>query len=287
MWRAAGLLLLLFIFVAAAPQQQQNPSPMVEHTRKHPRLGREDLRGRRAPTSLGTLFLPAHLGKASPVPLLIFFHGGTWLPEVAAARAGRTAVLSVQLGSGSGVYARTFSDPARLPQLLAEVEAKGGVHPGAITIGGWSAGCGAIREILRSEEGYARVDAVLALDGIHAGYARGRPGPLESELQSDDLLPWLRFAQDAVRRKKRFLITHTEIFPGTFASTTETADWLLGELGLARRPVLRWGPMQTQQLSEASAGGLRVMGFAGNAAPDHVDQLHGLADYLRLVRRLD
>ena len=34
-----------------------------------------------------------------------------------------------------------------------------------------------------------------------------------------------------LRDGKRVIITHSEIFPGTFASTTETADYLLAQLG--------------------------------------------------------
>jgi hypothetical protein len=80
------------------------------------------------------------------------------------------------------------------------------------------------------------------------------------------------------------LVTHSEIFPGTYASTTETADWLIAELGLARRPVMKWGPMGTQQLSEVRAGGFTLIGFAGNTAPDHVDQLHALPDLLERLK---
>ena len=39
-------------------------------------------------------------------------------------------------------------------------------------------------------------------------------------------------AQEAAAGRKRMLVTHSEIFPGTFASTTETADYLLDKLGL-------------------------------------------------------
>jgi hypothetical protein len=38
--------------------------------------------------------------------------------------------------------------------------------------------------------------------------------------------------------------------------------------------------MKTQMLSEVKTGRLQVVGFAGNSAPDHVDQLHSLPDYL-------
>ena len=77
------------------------------------------------------------------------------------------------------------------------------------------------------------------------------------------------------------IVTHSEVFPGTYASTTETADFLLRQLGLARRTVLRWGPMGMQQTSEVRRGRFRLLGYAGNSAPDHVDQFHALPDLLR------
>jgi hypothetical protein len=59
-------------------------------------------------------------------------------------------------------------------------------------------------------------------------------------------------------------------------STTETADYLLREWGLRPHAVVKWGPMKTQTLSEVKKGRLLVIGFAGNSAPDHVDELHSL-----------
>ena len=270
----------------AAPvfaQQAQNPSPMVEHTRAHPRLEKQTPPGRREALELGTLFLPETLKRKGTVPLLIFFHGGAWLSEVAAAR-NRMAVISVQIGAGSGVYARAFADAARFPELLAEAEAKAGVKFHPVILGGWSAGCGAIREILKQPENYARVDRVLAIDGIHTGYVGGKPGPQESQLEPENLEIWVQYARDAIAGRKRLVVTHSEIFPGTFASTTETADYILGQLAIKRRAVVKWGPMQTQQLSEARQGRFLLIGYAGNSAPDHVDQLHALPDYLKWLR---
>jgi hypothetical protein len=84
--------------------------------------------------------------------------------------------------------------------------------------------------------------------------------------------------------RKRFLLIHSEILPGTYASTTETADYLLKQLGLHRRAILKWGPMGMQQLSEASRGKFLLMGYAGDSAPDHVDQLHSLPVWLKWLR---
>ncbi len=194
------------------------------------------------------------------------------------------AAVTVQAGSGSGTYARLFEDPARFGRWLDEVETKAGIHFNRVILGGWSAGCGAIRQILKTPESYARVNGVIAIDGIHTDYVDGKPGPLESKLGEANLQVWVQVARDAVAGRKRVLITHSEIFPGTFASTTETADYLLNALGLHQRAVLRWRSMGLQQLSEARAGRFALVGFAGNSAPDHVDQLHALPEFLRWFR---
>lgn len=262
-------------------QQSQNPSPMVEHTRTHPRLPPETPAGRREKLELGTLFLPQQLRLKATTPLFIHFHGSTWLPEVAATRLGKTAVLSIQIGSGSSAYAKPFSDPQLLTRLLNEAESKAGVKFTPLTLTAWSAGYGAVREILKVPEHYARVERVLLIDGLHTGYVDDKPGPQESKLETAGLEIFLQFAREAVTGRKQMIITHSEIFPGTFASTTETADWLLLQLGLKRHAVMKWGPQGTQQLSDVRAGKFLLIGYAGNSAPDHVDQLHSLPAYMR------
>ena len=275
------IFLLSFLATTILAQQSQNPSPMVEHTRTHPRLKEEQPVGRREQLELGTLFIPAKLKLKATTPLLIHFHGGTWLPEVAAVRVN-TAVISIQVGSGSGVYAKAFSDPQRFGNLLKEAEAKADVKFSPLTLSGWSAGYGAIREILKTAESYDRVDHVLLIDGLHTGYVSGKPGPQESQLETEPLEIFVKFARDAGAGKKRMMITHSEIFPGTFASTTETTEYLINQLGAKRKTVVKWGPMQTQILSEVKAGKFLLLGFAGNSAPDHVDQLHSLSEYLKM-----
>ena len=268
----------------ALAQQAQNPSPMVEHTQAHPRLAETRPPGRREALELGTLFVPARLepkpGRTGTVPLVVVFHGGSWLPEVAG-REASTAVLGVQLSAGSAGYGAAFADARRFPSLLEEAERKAGLRLHPITLAGWSAGCGALRELLRQPACAERVDRVIAIDGIHTDYVDGKPGPLESRLETTKLAPWVACAREAIAGRKNLLILHTEIFPGTFASTTETADWLIGELGLRRRAVGRRGPMGTVLLGDTRAGRLRIQGYAGNSAPDHVDLLHALPDWLR------
>ena len=273
--------LLFFAAIAAFAQQPQDPSPMVEHTRQHRRLAKQTPAGRREPLAIGTLYLPPSLRGTKT--LLLFFHGEPWIAELAG-RRNHMAVISEVAGNGSGVYVRLFLDPQTFPALLTEAETKAKVHFTRVILGGWSAGCGALRQILKSPESYARVDSVICLDGIHTDYADGKPGPVESTLAEDNLQPWLQLGRDAIAGRKRFILTHTELFPGTYASTTETADFLLERLGVPQRAVLKWGPMGMQQLGEASRGKFLEMGFAGNSAPDHEDQLYALPSWTKRLR---
>jgi hypothetical protein len=277
---ATRIPLLLFLASTLMAQMPQNPSPMVEHTREHPRLTKQTPAGRRVDLGLGTLFVPERVKNTRGVRLLLFFHGGDWLPEVAVARTRNMAVISVQAGAGSSTYASLFADPLRFPKLIAEAEGKSGLKFSEVELGGWSAGCGALRQILKDPASYERVSRVLCIDGIHTGYVNGQPGPEESQIDPENLQVWLQIGRDAMARKKRLIITHSEIFPGTFASTTETADYLEREWGVKCHAVVKWGPMKTQILSETKAGRLLLLGFAGNSAPDHVDELQSLPEYL-------
>jgi hypothetical protein len=270
--------LLLALCENAGSQAPDKPPPSIAR----PRLKPEKPAGRREKLSLGVLFLPAALKPEGEVPLFIHFHGGDWLPEVVAARHGKTAVLTVQLGSGSAVYGKPFLDPKRFSDLMAEAEARSGVRFGPLTLTAWSAGYGAVRAILQVPAHFDRVQNVLLLDGLHAGYADktvSGPRPLVAE----NLAVFVKFARDAAGGRKRMLVTHTQIVPGTYASTTETADYLLRALQLERVPLQKAGPLGTRQLSEARRGGFVLLGFAGATAADHVDQLHALPDYLKML----
>ena len=225
------------------------------------------------------------------VNLLLFFHGGDWLPELAAAQQRNLAVITIQAGAGSSTYERLFADPAFFPKLIAEDHSAAGVPFAEIELAGWSAGCGALRQLLSDPASYDRISRVLCIDGVNAGYLGaavnndGTPSPTDPQLEPKNLQSWLHFGSDAIAGKKHLILPHSEIFPGTYASTTETADSLLRQWGLAPHAVVRWGPMGTQMLSETKSGSLLVVGFAGNSAPDHVDQLQSLPEYLRWLSR--
>ena len=271
---------------------------MVDFTRAHERLVQRELPGtRRSFAGPGgravEVLVPPLASTRDSLDLVVHFHGAAWLPLQAVSALGDQLGAAVNLGAGSSAYRLPFTDPASFDSLLTgiarEASAVAG-HPvrvGRVTLSGFSAGYGAVRAILTDPRHFARVGAVLLLDGIHASYVpENRPLADGGVIDSTNLVTFASFARAATRGEKRFVIAHSEIFPGSYASTTESTDWLLASLGLKRAPVLQWGPRGMQQLSEVRAGGLTVLGFAGPSAPDHIDQLHAMPELLaRLLGR--
>lgn len=281
------------------PPAPQNPSPMVEKSRAHGRIPHQDPPGGRR-TFAGPLDRPVQLFHSSgadrvaqSLRLVVHFHGAAFIPDIAASRLGREYVVAtVNLGAGSGVYDRTFSEAGAYDSLLSSIRRETAASLGRdvafrrVTLAGFSAGHGAIRAILREQRHFDAIDAVLLLDGLHTSYVpEGTVMEKGGTLDTTKLEVFVRYGRAAMRGEKRFLVTHSEIFPGTFASTTETSDYLVEALGLRRTPVLQWGPHGMQQLSEVRNGRLEIMGFAGNSGPDHIDQFHGMPDFLRRIER--
>jgi len=265
---------------------------MVENTRPHPRIAQSDAKGRRIELKSlkgAILFINPRVNPQAPVPLLIHFHGAPWLiQQHVAEHLPKAALITVQLGAGSSVYGRPFEQPELFQTLLREAVDELHLQRGwaSITLSGFSAGYGAVRQILRNKENFALVNNVLLLDGMHTSYLpEGKPLADGGAIDPGGLDSFIAFAREALAGRKSFVFTHSEIFPGTYASTTECGDYLLSQLNLRQRGQLRQGPMGMQQLSAIDAGHFHVRGYAGNAAPDHIDHLHAMPAWFGLLFR--
>jgi len=280
----------------------QNPSPMVEHARRHERVQPGPPAGitftiDSVLSRPVDVFIPDRPARATGVAdertLLVHLFGASYVPMHAVASAPERYILAVvNLGGGSAAYERPLSDSAAWTNLVRRVRDEttsrsgGRVRLGRVIVSAFSAGYGGVRALLSDERKAETIDAVVLLDGLHTSYVPERTVLAEGgTLDTTKLVPFLRFARRAAAGEASLFITHSEIFPGTFASTTETADWLISALGLARTPVLAWGPGGMQQLSEVRRGRLTILGFAGNTGPDHIDHLHGLTDFLAQLER--
>lgn len=287
----SGLFAGLVAGSANAQQASQNPSPITDTTRPHPRIEKVEVSGRRTELAAlkgAVLFAGPNVRNDKPVPLIIHFHGVSWLMEYHIAKHfPKAALITVNLGSGSRVYGEPFTEPEMFQRLIDEASSKLDLKKGwsSITLVGFSAGYGAIRAILRQDVNFLKVDNVLLLDGIHASYVpEGKRLADGGVIKTDDLDSYVKFAREAVAGNKNFMISHSEIFPGTYASTTECVDHLLSSLGLKRKPKLKAGPVGMQQLSEVDVRGFHIRGYAGNTGADHGDQLQAMPEWLKSLK---
>ncbi len=219
-----------------------------------------------------------------PYDLLIHFHGAPPVLESAFERSGIDGVLVIyNWGIGSGAYEDPFAAPGTFSQVLASITA--GVRelcptaaaPKRIGLSAWSAGYGAVWRILDREGDAARVDSVLLSDGLHAGFVGNER---ERHVNPAQMAAFELFAEQAVADKRLFAITHSTI-ETPYASTTETAQYLLDAAGVDRITVSMPGPRPDMQLtSRADRGSLHVRGFAGQDKPAHANQLYAFGDLL-------
>lgn len=279
----------------AEKQRSQNPSPMAEHIRPHERIEQPTCSGEQilladALDKPVSLFIPNYALMHDSVNLIIHFHGAAKVINQGACQSDLGVVIAtVNLGSGSSRYGHPFLEARTFHNLLSALKselAKRDLAVKLLILSGFSAGYGAIRAILSEASQANQVDGILLLDGLHTDYIpKGTTLHEGGTLNEAKLESFLGFARKASHGEKRMLFTHSSIFPGTYASTTECADYIVNELGLLRIPTLKQGPMGMQQVGMTEKGNLKIWAFAGNTAPDHIDHLHGFDEFINQLMR--
>ncbi|AUX28668.1 MULTISPECIES: hypothetical protein [Sorangium] len=267
--------------------QGATPPPEIRHD------GYASIRG-------GVLFTPETFRPAgSSYDLVIHFHGNTQLVRESAEVAGLNAAVAViNLGIGSGAYEELYAQPGVYESLLADIDralAQRGLPTPKLrrlALSSWSAGYGAIAKILELRRGIDALDAILVTDGIHCGFVPDHP----SGLNTLQLASFARAAQLAAAGQVLFTITHSEIDPIAYASSSATANYLLGaaaghpversrsleapphlRLRAAEGAVSRKLEKQMIPTTEAAVGELHVRGFRGNTPEHHMAHLLQMA----------
>jgi hypothetical protein len=234
------------------------------------------------------------LDERGEFPVVIHFHGHEAARKEWVQAVDDAVLVGIDLGANSGPYLRKFSDPSAFASLLTSVEegvalalnvagasdVAGGLDVagpriGLLGISSWSAGYGAVERVLESE--FAdRVDSVMLLDGLHTG-------PADSARARTTLAPFVEYARSAAAEQTLMYVSHSSIVPPTYASTTETANYLVWQLG--GRPQSssprKNDPMGLELIREYTDGEFHVRGFSGNGKLDHCAHL-GL--YRRAIR---
>jgi hypothetical protein len=237
----------------------------------------------RASYGRSQLYLPPFFhGVDGRYDLLVHFHGMSSIQEGNVLRTQlNSAVVSVNVGMGSGPYEEAFRDPsvfARLVSYSAHLIEKSGRAPGAhlgrVAVSAWSAGYGAVASLLRQAQNTRRLDAVLLEDGLHSDWADEK----RRIVADPPLQKYVRIAEAAMRGEVLFAITHSSIPTDGYPSSTETVGELLQLMNLERTPDLLTGPRGMQQLYTSDSGDLHVKGYEGIGVKDHIDHIRAMSE---------
>lgn len=235
--------------------------------------------------SIGQVLLPHQGGisKSGQFDVVIHFHGHEPIRKEFVKTAKGIVLVGIDLGIGSGAYQAAFSSPATFTNLLASVEAAVAHHAGRksahirkLALSSWSAGYGAIEQILR-QPAAKKVDAVILLDSLHAGYADEQTHTLKTE----QVAPFLAFAKRAAAKQTFMFMSHSSIIPPGYASTTETAGYVVGRLGGRPRKANRQDVLGLDMFERYDKGNFHMRGYTGDDKPDHCAHIGLMADIVR------
>ena len=237
----------------------------------------------RAP-SMGQMIVPRTGAVAAngDFDVMFHFHGHEPARKEWVQAMTRPVFVAMTLGIGSGPYEQAFRVPGAFEALLKSVEqalSSEGKPARARRIGlsAWSAGYGAVQEILRQPFGRDRVDTVVLLDGMHAGY-------LGEGLNEAQLEPFVGFAKKAASNTRLMIVSHSSIIPPGYASTTETSNYLVDRLGgrPTRARSRASDPMGLELLDRFDKGGFHMRGYSGGSELDHCAHLGLYRDILKV-----
>lgn len=217
--------------------------------------------------------------------LLVHFHGAEPVRKQLAPEGLDLVIATLDAGTGSHAYTRALPKGAFTELVHAaerEVAAVSGIpraRARAVVVSSWSAGYGAVAQILARP--HPELAALILLDSLYAGLAPGT-----REVERAELAPFVDAARDALRAGPLFYLTHSAVATPSYASTGEVATFLLDELGarpLPLEPLLSTASDLRPLTRLYEASHLTIRGYAGGDRDAHCAQLHLLPAILRDV----
>ncbi len=229
-----------------------------------------------------TLLVPQirHGPSSSSITLTIHFHGEPWFVlEEHLRRGSEEPLLCVTLGQGSSVYRVPFENQKKLSQLLEKVEKQLQKRVIALNISSFSAGYGAVREIVKSPEYRQMIRRIVLCDSMYASFAPGST----TQPAAEHMEPWIAFAKMAAKGEKTFVFTHSQVPTSTYANSASCANALIDAVGGPKVKVPRGSLPATLDpefplLTRCDVGHFHVWGYDGADAQAHLTHVRHLAD---------
>jgi len=235
--------------------------------------------------SMGQMIAPKAGGvrKDGGFDLVVHFHGHEPIRKEFVKTSKGVVLVGIDLGIGSGAYSNGFASPQTFTKLIASVEAEMAkrsgnpkAHVRKLALSSWSAGYGAIEQILR-QTGGKNIDALVLLDSLHAGYENEQ----QKTLKVAQIEPFIQFAKRASQGKTFMFMSHSSIIPPGYASTTEVASYVVSTLGGRPKKANRQDVLGLDMIDRFDKGNFHMRGYTGDDKPDHCAHIGLMADVIK------
>ena len=215
--------------------------------------------------------------------LLVHFHGDpqTYWNNAKYAKLN-SIIVTVNYSGYSSAYTTPFSNTMLFQTIIDEAQTKVRAQVDfaddmvwdKIGVSSFSAGYGAVREILKSSSYRGAIDALLAADSLYAATA-GDGTPLDSQM-----VDYKTFAGLAKSGQKTFLFSHSQVPTYTYETTGECGDELMQTLGISASAYNVNGLGTLNFYRHAKSGNFELWGALGADGDSHLEHLRYIGEFL-------
>jgi hypothetical protein len=233
------------------------------------------------------VFIPStYVPRADNVAdVIVHFHGDPQTYWNNAKYANLNSIIVTVNYSGlSSAYETPFSNAALFQQVMDEALTKvrqqsdipDNLAWDKIGVSSFSAGYGAVRQILKSATYRNDIDCLLAADSLYASFTSGADHtPLDSQMAD-----YRTYASLAAAGSKTFIFSHSQVPTYTYCETRECADDLMAWVGTASSPISMPGLGTLGFYRHAKKGNFEVWGATGSDGDSHLEHLQYIGDFL-------
>ena len=232
--------------------------------------------------------------------VVIHFHRREAVRRSFVEAAHGVVLVGIDLGPTAKSYGRVFRRPQAFPALLTNITralARYSHDPRAhirhLALSSFSAGYGAVREIL-ALYGDA-IDAVVLLDSLHSDYVPRKllgADATNRQVWGAPIASVIQYARRAARGEVTLFVSHSQVVPPSYASTSEVADYLIDEVGgpapnegietdAIDAPTGTVTEIEGGVVSAFDRAGMHVRGYVGSDGAAHCAQVRLFAEAVR------
>jgi hypothetical protein len=211
------------------------------------------------------------------------FHNNVWWSK-------RNLIqVTVNYDGLSSAYQTPFSNTALFQTLMDDALAKARAQNDIpdnlswrkVVVSSFSAGYGAVREILKQPSYFNRIDSLLAADSLYASYANYPTDvtPLDSQMTN-----YRAYALAAKNGTKTFIYSHSQVptgGAGGYCSTVDCANDLLAWISATALADNSKGLGTLDFYRRADSGNFHLHGALGTDGDAHLEQLRYIGQFLQ------